>query len=189
MIGINIFFNQSNVDIACDNCTEWYHPKCVDVNFSKEEAEKITWYCPNCITVMGKKRKNPFAKTSIAEEPKVTKKIRNNSNNEITSQIQIELNEVLKPSEDQPKEFLADNVMEGEDNGHQNEMNKIDVIEDTEELKIQDIKDPSIPLNHINTLKNEIDDNILHDDLINKEKEKIKPSKHKGKIRRNRIKK
>ena len=143
---------------------------------------------------MGKKRKNPFAKKLNAEEPKIMKKIRRNSNKEIVSEIQNELDQILPPIiEDQPKEFETNNLMELEENEHQdNNNNKIDDIKDIEALKILEITEPSISSNHNNTLTNGIDDNILQEEVQDKEKDKSKSKsksrKHKGKGRNRRKK-
>jgi len=63
--------------IGCDNCEEWYHPKCVNFKYPIEQAKNVTWYCPNCIGKMeAKKRKNPYVKQKLAEEPKITKRVK-----------------------------------------------------------------------------------------------------------------
>jgi len=36
--------------LACENCDNWFHPKCVGVSRTAN-LDKLVWYCSNCSSV------------------------------------------------------------------------------------------------------------------------------------------
>ena len=144
----------------------------------------MSWYCPNCTLVMGKKRRNSFAKKSNFEEPKILKKVRINSNKELIPQIQIESNQIVQYIVEEQLKESNSNKIEIDENGHQDDKYKINYAIKIEDSLAEEIEKPSIP-NH-NTLPNGIDESSMPEESQDNEKVKVKMNKRRGRGRKKR---